>query len=82
MTPEIDTRIQQVVTTALELSPAEFHNELALGTCPKWDSLAHMNLVVALESEFKIRFSTDEIPKLTALALIRRSVKEKIKDRS
>ena len=27
----------------------------------KWDSLAHVNLIVALESEFKMRFKPNEI---------------------
>ena len=32
----------------------------------KWDSLAHVNLIVALESELKIRFKPNEIEKMNS----------------
>ena len=31
---------------------------------PGWDSLMHINLIVAVESEFKIHFTSREIAKL------------------
>ena len=44
------------------------------GTSPKntkkWDSLAHMNLVVALEKQFKIKFTDDEITEMLSYELI------------
>lgn len=43
-------------------------------TCPdntkKWDSLAHMNLVMAFEKEFKIKFSDEEINEMLNYELI------------
>jgi acyl carrier protein len=33
-------------------------------TVPGWDSLAHINLVVAIEHEFKIRFALGELEQL------------------
>ena len=40
-------------------------------TFPDWDSVMHLNLILALEAEFGVRFSTTEIPQLTSIAKIR-----------
>ena len=42
-----------------------------------WDSLNHMNLIVALEEEFKVRFTEDEINELLSIDLIELTIKEK-----
>ncbi len=42
-----------------------------------WDSLNHMNLIVALEEEFNVRFSEEEINELLSLDLIELVIKEK-----
>ena len=34
--------------------------------CDKWDSLAHLNLIVELESEFGITFEPEEIGEMTS----------------
>ena len=33
--------------------------------CEKWDSLAHLNLIVELESEFNVSFEPEEIGVMT-----------------
>ena len=42
-----------------------------------WDSINHMNLIVSLEEEFKVRFSEEEINELISLDLIELVIKEK-----
>ena len=38
---------------------------------PDWDSIVHLNLILALEAEFEVRFSTAEIPQLTSVGKLR-----------
>lgn len=35
--------------------------EMAAKDVPSWSSFTHLNLILALEERFKIRFSSDEI---------------------
>lgn len=36
----------------------------------KWDSLAQMNLIMALENEFKIKFTDNEITEMLTFELV------------
>lgn len=38
---------------------------------PEWDSVTHLNLILALEAEFEVRFATAEIPTLTSVGKLR-----------
>ena len=39
-------------------------DDLTAEDVEQWDSLTHMNLIVALEREFRVRFTTGEVSKL------------------
>jgi acyl carrier protein len=58
---------------ALEISDTMTANDVEA-----WDSLTHINLIVALEKEFKIKFTTGEVNQLRnvgdLVTLIRRKV--------
>ncbi len=43
-----------------------------------WDSMNHMNLVVALEEEFKCEFDEDDIENMLTFNLIKIIINEKI----
>ena len=44
---------------------------------PKWDSLMHMSLMLALEDEFGIEFPDEEIAGIASLLTLIKSVEEK-----
>jgi acyl carrier protein len=47
-------------------------------TIETWDSLRHLNMVLALEQEFGIQFSPEEIEQLLSVELITALLAEKI----
>jgi acyl carrier protein len=40
------------------------NNELSAKDLAEWDSMNHVNIIIAVEAEFNIRFSNDEISEL------------------
>ena len=46
-------------------------------TVENWDSLKHMNLILALEEEFNITFSDEEIVEMLSVKIIVKTLKEK-----
>ena len=47
----------------------------------KWDSLNHVNMIIAMENEFKIKFNANEIENMNSLKKIEKIIVGKIKKR-
>jgi acyl carrier protein len=62
---EIIVSLTRVFTKVFENPPPEIRSDMTADEVPGWDSLTHIDLVVAIEKEFKIRFTTSEITGLT-----------------
>ena len=73
----IEEKIRALMAIVFEIPGEEISSESSPETIESWDSLKHMNLVVALEEEFGIIFDDDEIIQMLNFALIALIVKEK-----
>jgi acyl carrier protein len=49
-------------------------------TIESWDSLQHLNLVLALEQEFSVQFAPEEIETLLSPEIVMTVVAEKIRE--
>ena len=67
---DIDRRVVQVVSRIMGVPPEEIGDDSSPDTINKWDSLRHMNLVLALEEEFAVSFNDEEIVELLTVGLI------------
>ena len=47
----------------------------------KWDSLNHVNIIIAIENEFKIKFNSVEIENMNSFKKIENIVIRKIKNK-
>ena len=60
------TRLREAFSTALELSADADHEVLAYRETPSWDSVAHMQLIVAIENTFDVMLETEEVLALSS----------------
>lgn len=65
MNNNIEDRIKNIMSVVFEISIQEINDKSSKDTITSWDSLKHMNLVIALEEEFEMEFSESEIPGIT-----------------
>ena len=72
---QIESRVREVLVKCFRLSAEEANQDLRLGNPPQWDSIGHMELLVAIENEFEIRFQTHEIAGLITVEAIISSIK-------
>jgi acyl carrier protein len=63
-------RIIAVLAAVLNVPAEQLGPDASPRTVSQWDSLKHMNLVLALEDEFGVQFSDQEIGELTSVNAI------------
>ena len=79
MDDSIEVRIKNVMSAVFDIPVDQIKDNSSADTIESWDSLKHMNLVVALEEEFEIEFSDDEIIEMMNYPLMVAVVKNKKK---
>jgi acyl carrier protein len=67
-------RLKTIIASVLDMSPREIGDDASPETLPNWDSVRQMDLMLAVEDEFKLRFSDEEISSLTSYASIRDAI--------
>ena len=78
MSAELDARLVAVVAAVLDLDPASVGEHTSTDTVEAWDSLAHMNLILAVEEEFAIVLPDEDAADLTSFALLALVVAEQL----
>jgi len=68
--PSVEQRLKLVMSRIFKVPIEEITEDASPDTIESWDSLEHMNLVLALEQEFQIRFSAEEIVEMLNFNLI------------
>lgn len=66
----LNPRLKKTLTEALK--EPEIGYEDSIESIGLWDSMMHMEIMVALEKEFAIRIEPDEIIKLTSVKTIQK----------
>jgi len=60
MEDDVRTRMTHVFQDVFDESTIEIRDDMTAADVESWDSLTHVNLIVALEKSFGIRFTTGE----------------------
>jgi acyl carrier protein len=64
-------RLQRTLASVLGIDALGISDELSSESMASWDSLNHLNLVMALEQEFGIALSADEALAMRSVGRIR-----------
>jgi acyl carrier protein len=74
ITPEL----KQVLLTALALDDWDITADTLASQVPGWDSLSHVNVILAVEQHFKVRFKSGEVLRLKSVGDLQRLVDSKL----
>jgi len=69
--------VVEVFSEVLGLPQEKITDEFSPATSPLWDSLQSMNLVLALEDSYGVKFSTKEIASMQSVGVVRQVLRSK-----
>ena len=75
-TTEIEGRLREILASVLEVPVEQIPEDASTDTIEAWDSLAHMNLILAVEDAFGVTIPDEEAADLTSIPLLRLVVSE------
>ena len=72
---DLKDRIKNVMSATLEIPVSDVNEDTSSETLVNWDSLKHMNLIIALEEEFSVKLSIDQIIEMKSFPAICAEIK-------
>lgn len=74
--PYDEGTFRRIVIESLHIPAQSYTPDLRLGDIEQWDSIAHLDLVCAIEEAFDLRLTGDEIVDLTGLEDLRARIQQ------
>ncbi len=78
LSKEQTENLTEIFQTVFNLPELELTDDLTAKNMLEWDSFSHINLIVAVEEEFGIRFSSDELNGLMSVGDLKKLISEKL----
>ena len=66
-----ELRLKEVISRCLKIDESEINENTSVDTVPLWDSLKHLELVLTLEGEFNVSFTSDQTIEILNYSLIK-----------
>ncbi len=73
----VDQRVQRIFREVFENDAMEVGDALSAETHADWDSLAQVKLILGLEEEFGVKFTTAEVTELHSVGSIKQALAAK-----
>ncbi len=77
---EIKNKLQEIFRDIFDIEDLVIGARMNSDDINDWDSLAHINLIVAIESEFNIKFKLGELQGLKDVGEIIKIISSKVKN--
>ncbi len=66
----MEQRLKKIMAEVFDVGVDEIKEDTSAHTLAAWDSLKHINLILALQKEFGIRLEDEEIPTMVNYQII------------
>ena len=77
----ITNELKHVILSSLKLEDWEIRDETLAEQVPGWDSLSHVNVILAIEKHYGVRFKTREVLSLKNVGELQKLVDAKVESK-
>ena len=74
----VQPKIYQLMSNVFEIQVEEISEDSSLDNIESWDSIRHLNLILAIEEEFGITIPDEEVGNLVNYKLIELTINEQL----
>ncbi len=78
MDEDIQLRLTEIFRSVFDDPDLRITADMTAKDVPDWDSLSHITLIVAIEREFRIRFTTAEVASLMNVGDLADRIRKKL----
>ena len=71
-----EEKLKKIIGSVFKIDASSINNETSPDTVESWDSLNHLNLVLALEEGFDVNFTEEQTVEILNFELIKMSLQE------
>lgn len=71
-----EEKLKKIIGSVFKIDASAVNNETSPDTVENWDSLNHLNLVLALEEGFDVSFTEEQTVEILNFELIKMSLQE------
>ena len=71
-----EQKLKEIIASVFKIDASTINNETSPDTIENWDSLNHLNLVLALEEGFDVSFTEQQTVEILNYELIKISLQE------
>ncbi len=72
-----EQKLKKVLADIFKIDVTAINEDTSVDTVDRWDSLNHLNLILALESEFGVSFSEEQSVEIMNYPLIKMVLQER-----
>jgi len=75
---DIEQQVRNILFSVLGIEIREINSNTSPDTVDNWDSINHLNLMIAMEEEFDVEFSQENILKMITFEEMCTTVEDKL----
>lgn len=72
----MEQKLKQIMANIFEVGEDEITDDSSIDNIENWDSLKHINLIIAIEEQFGISIDEDEMLEMTSFTEIKRILRD------